>query len=50
MLVDSDGRLAGTLTAAEVLALIEQRRAASDQPSDQLSGQPVEQPVAGGER
>ncbi len=34
VLVDSDGRLAGTLTASEVLTLIEQRRAASDQPPD----------------
>jgi len=38
VVVDSDGRLAGTLTASEVLTLIEQQRASSDQP------------VAGGDR
>jgi len=39
VIVDRTGRLAGTVTAAEVLAAIEQRSAA---------GQPVEQPVGGG--
>jgi osmoprotectant transport system ATP-binding protein len=38
VIVDGTGRLAGTVTAAEVLAVIEQRSAA---------GRPVEQPVGG---
>ncbi|HST49451.1 ABC transporter ATP-binding protein [Jatrophihabitans sp.] len=42
VVVDSDGRLAGTVTAPEVLTLIEQQRMSSDQPSAR--------PVAGGDR
>ena len=40
VIVDGTGRLVGTVTATEVLAAIEQRPA---------SGQPVEQPVGGGQ-
>jgi osmoprotectant transport system ATP-binding protein len=43
VIVDGTGRLAGTVTAVEVLAAIEQRSASG------AAGRPVEQPVGGGQ-
>jgi osmoprotectant transport system ATP-binding protein len=43
VIVDGTGRLAGTITASEVLAVIEQRSASG------AAGRPVEQPVGGGQ-
>jgi osmoprotectant transport system ATP-binding protein len=43
VIVDGTGRLAGTVTASEVLAVIEQRSVSGE------AGRPVQQPVGGGQ-